>query len=106
MSGDAFDRFAPPGRGRFGDNETAKPRGARVTGASDLVDLDMVHHCDMDRPSAILASFGDRRKATWLPRSLIEILALAHPENKHRGLIDQKVRITLPRWKAEQAGII
>jgi hypothetical protein len=27
---DAFDRFAPPQRGRFGDNESAQPSRARV----------------------------------------------------------------------------
>lgn len=104
---DTFDHFAPPERGRFGDREADErgtPRG-RVTGASDLVDLVMVHHLDKERPSAVLVSFGDRTAAKWLPKSLIEMLTLGEPSRKNRGLIDQPVRVTLPRWKAEQAGL-
>src|SRR5579863_6787892 len=94
---DAFDAFQPRERGRFGDNEQRGRRPSRVTGASDLVDLDMVQHVDQDRPSAVLVSFGDRTRATWLPRSLIEIVATGPVERKLRGHLNQPVRVTLPR---------
>ena len=44
---DAFDKFQSPDRGRFGDNELAPERttrGPRVTGASDLKDLELKQH--------------------------------------------------------------
>lgn len=105
---DAFDLFEAPDRGRFGDNEAEDRRGQsqRVSGASNLVDLNMVRHVDKDRLSAILVSFGDRAKAVWLPRSQIEILEIAAPNRKLRGMLDQSVKITLPNWLAEEKGLV
>jgi hypothetical protein len=105
---DAYDMFDAPERGRFGDNEADDRRGQspRVSGASNLIDLNMVRHVDKDRPAAVLVSFGDRTKAVWLPRSQIEILELAAPIRKLRGMIDQSVRITLPNWLAEEKGLV
>lgn len=75
MSGDTFDRFADPERGRFGDRESADPRtrgGARVTGASDLHDLAVALHHQTDR-AVLVSSDGDESKSVWLPKSRIEI---------------------------------
>jgi len=92
-------------RGRFGDNEQRRDR-PRVTGASDLVDFNMVQHVDKDRPKAVLVSFGDRRNAVWLPLSQAEVFELAALERKRGGYIDQLVRVTLPKWLAREKGLL
>jgi hypothetical protein len=110
MTRDTFDQFQQPDRGRFGDDEEAPQhrshRGPKVTGSSDLVDLDMVLHIDMNRTMAVLCSFGERRKAYWLPRSEIEFLKTGPVERKAKSFFDQKVRVTLPRWLAEKKGLV
>ena len=108
MMRDTFDMFQEPERGRFGENAAQhRPgRGPKVTGASDLVDLNVIHHIDKDRPLAILVSFGDRAKAVWLPRSKVEWTEVAAPERKLRGMIDQQIKMTLPEWLARDKGLI
>ena len=58
---DAYDKFTPPDRGRFGDKERAgsKPRtipGSSPGTASDLHDITLALHHDTGR--AILVSSG------------------------------------------------
>ena len=67
---DAYDKFAPPDRGRFGDNERAGSK-PRTTGASDLHDFALaLHH---ETALAILVSAdGQEAKAVWLPKSRCE----------------------------------
>lgn len=97
---DTFDRFAPPERGLFGDNEAAAP----IDGG---VEIALVHHVDADRPSAVLLSInGDRARALWLPRSQISMEELGPPERRLRGKINQPVRVTLPQWLARAKGLI
>lgn len=62
---------------------------------SDLVDLTMVLHHETER-AILVSDDGDRRKAVWLPRSMIEI------ERKPRGI----VVVTLPERLALDKGLI
>ena len=103
MTRDTFDMFDKPERGRFGDDETKQPR---VTGASNLVDLDMVHHTDRSTAKAIFASFGNVREGKFLPRSQIEIEETGPLTRQFKGVYHQKVRITLPEWLARDKGLI
>lgn len=106
---DTFDAFEQQDRGRFGENEERREpqrHRPRVTGASDLVDLDMVHHVDRDTAKAVFVSFGLRIEGQYLPRSQIEIEAIGTVERKFKGEFDQKVRITLPEWLAKREGLI
>jgi hypothetical protein len=109
MTRDTFDMFEKPERGRFGDNEQHPDhamRAPRVTGASDLIDLDMIHHTDAKSQKAVKVSLGDIRKAVWLPRSLIAIEATGQVQRIYMGRYDQRVRVTLPQWLAEERGLI
>lgn len=107
---DTFERFAPPERGRFGDNEQRHDGRQRVAGACDLVDVEMRHFIDMDRAKAIFASKdGDREHGVWLPRSQVEI----HPKGervrigtRHGIVIHQPVAVTMPQWLAREKGLI
>jgi hypothetical protein len=106
---DTFEMFDPPQRGRFGDNEQRPDdalRATRVTGASDLVDLDMIHHTDAAKPKAIKVSYGDIRQAVWLARSLIKVEETGALTRIYAGRYDQKVRVTLPQWLALEKGLI
>lgn len=104
--GDSFDRFQPPDRGRFGDNETSmtalerqRGRGPRVTGASDLCDLDLYLHNDNPSKKAIAVSLDPKtvfERWQWLPRSLIEYEATAPGQ----------VRVTMPEKLALEKGLI
>ena len=68
---DVVDQFAqPPQRGRFGEGEPEQQRGPAPANAN-RIDLDVIHHTDMDRPKAIFVSFGDRKQGYWLPRKPI-----------------------------------
>jgi hypothetical protein len=60
----------------------------KATGRSDLVDID--GDVRMEREKAIL--FYDGSREVWLPRSLVEI--------------NNDGTITLPEWKAKEAGLI
>lgn len=94
---DSFDMFQDPQRGRFGENEDA---------GTGLIDLDLIHHVDARSAKAVLVSFGDRQQATWLPLSLIEIEETGEVRRVYRGRFDQKVRVTLPEWLAQEKGLI
>ena len=109
---DAFDMFQQQeqhDRGRFGDNELARERldkRQRVTGASDLVDLDLIHHTDAATPKAVKVSYGDIKRAVWLARSLIEIVPTGEVKRIYAGRFDQTVRVTLPEWLAKEKRLI
>lgn len=96
---DTFEGFEPPVRGRFGDNEARPAKGPRVTGASDLVDLDF--YLRNDNPDKGAIAISDRRDTpfeqwTWLPRSLIE----------YQKLPGGIVRVTMPEHVAHEKGLI
>ena len=106
MTRDTFDQFEEPERGRFGDNEAQhRPgRGPRVTGASDLVDVDLILHHDNPSKKAIAVSRrGDTpfKDWIWLPRSLIEY------ERRGIGINGRRlVRVTMPEHLAIERGLI
>jgi hypothetical protein len=102
MTRDSFDRFATPDRGLFGNNEMAEQKrpgsAPRVTGASDLIDLDMILHNDNPQKKAIAVSYRANTPFAdwkWLPRSLIE-----YEKN------GRQVRVTMPEHVALQNGLI
>lgn len=96
---DTFEKFAAPERGRFGDNEQAP----RVTGASNLCELDLFLRNDNPTKKAIavsrhaMTSFADW---SWLPRSLIEYELIGVAEGVTR------VRVILPRPLAAEKGLL
>jgi len=100
---DTFDLFQEPDRGRFGDDEH-RP-APRVTGSSDLVDVEnLILHNDNAQKLAIAVSlkpdtpFRDWR---WLPRSLIEYEKTG---TGARGCT--VVRVTCPEKLALEKGLI
>jgi hypothetical protein len=108
---DSFEKFQTPDRGRFGDNESAPertPRGPRVTGASDLKDIELKQHAKT--ASAILVSDGQNgHKPVWLPLSQIEIEDTGRTErvwNDDRRHYAPVVKVTLPEWLALAKGLI
>lgn len=110
---DAFDKFAPPDRGRFGDNEAAPERtarGPRVTGASDLKDLELMKHATSATGLAVLVSDGRAgHKPQWLPLSKVEIEETGRTErvwNDDRRSYAPVVKVTLPEWLAREKGLI
>jgi hypothetical protein len=94
---DAFDLFAEPERGRFGDNESEDRRGQsqRVNGASDLVDIKCLLR--EDHPSSIAVNLPGKPRDKWifLPKSQVEFVC-------SRG----EIEVTLPRWLAEEKGLL
>ncbi len=110
---DTFDMFQQQqhhDRGRFGDNERRPDntvRAPRVTGASDLIDIEMVHHLDRSTAKAVfVSSFGDRKQGSFLPKSQIEIEPTGQKERRWVGAYDQRVCVTLPEWLAREKGLI
>jgi hypothetical protein len=106
---DTFDRFQPPERGRFGDNEMAQPRsGPRVTGASDLKDLELHQHAKTAK--AVLVSDGKHgSKPQWLPLSEVEIVDTGRSGkiwNDDRRSWAPIVIVTLPEWLAREKRLI
>jgi hypothetical protein len=98
---DTFDMFAPPERGRFGDNETqVRPgRGPRVTGASDLLDLTLMLKAQTGKAIGVLDPAKpalNNGQPIWLPKSQIEF-------EPGRGGV---VVVTIPEWMARQKGLI
>ena len=111
MIKDAYEKFAPPERGRFGDNERAAPRSRRIPieGASDLVDVFAAIHCGTVRAICVSRS-GDEKHAVWLPRSQIEI---EHKPERVIGAMRSGREIelgtcvvTLPEWLARKTGLV
>lgn len=100
----AFDKFSPPDRGRFGDNESAPIRGNDSV-RSNLTEVAMVIHAE--RPAAVLASSnGDIARAVWLPRSQIEITDTGPLDRKKSGRTSQPCLIEMPLWLAKEKGLI
>jgi hypothetical protein len=105
MTRDAFDRFQPRERGRFGDNERASARLGRGSDPERLVDfehgkLGPLRLC-VDRPgsgSIAVVRAGDDRGAPliWLPRKSIQYRAIGG------GLVE----VTMPEWLALDRGLI
>ena len=95
---DTYDMFAPPERGRFGENETQhRPgRGPKVTGASDLVDVTL--RLMKDNPLSIAVTDPTKVGPKWifLPKSQVEFVDKGH------GV----VVVTLPQWLAREKGLI
>lgn len=108
---DAFDKFQLPERGRFGDNESARPKssGPRVTGASNLVDLDLcVHH--KTEKGLLVSADGTEAKAQWLPLSQIEFVFIdgRYQVGTLKNGRDQEfavAKVTLPEWLAVAKGL-
>lgn len=114
MTRDTSDMFEKPERGRFGDNEQARPR-PRVTGASDLHDLALVFHHETraGKPDdgALLASIdGHESKAVWLPKSQIEFKPTGSYVTGYRkngqAVKLVAVVVTLPEWLAVKNGLL
>ncbi len=100
MIRDTFDMFQEPDRGRFGDNELHRPgNGPRVTGASDLVDIDDLFLRN-DNPAKLAIAVSKRADTPfkdwqWLPRSLVEY-----------EKVGRLVRVTLPERLAREKGLV
>lgn len=95
MTRDTFDMFAPPSRGRFGDNESDSIRG-NDSGRSDLVDLTLILRDDRPLSIAVTQMQGAGARWIFLPKSKIEYVA------KGKGVIE----VTLPTWLAKEKGLI
>lgn len=97
---DTFDKFQPPERGRFGDNESIRGNDSV---RSDLVDLDLILHNDNPSKKAIAVSLrGDTpfEQWAWLARSLIEYEETGVGVNRSR-----LVRVTMPGRLAKEKGL-
>lgn len=93
MTRDSFDRFNPPERGRFGDNESVR---GNESVRSDLVDLLLTLR--MEKPLAIAVTDPAKPGAAWiwLPKSQIEF------EKKSATV----VAVTVPEWLAQDKGLV
>jgi hypothetical protein len=99
VSRDTFDRFTPPERGRFGENEAGSERVVK----SNLVDLDLYLRNDNPDKKAIAVSLEPDAKFdawAWLPRSRIEY------ETKAIVRSTKVVSVTLPEPLAKEKGLI
>lgn len=97
---DTFDRFAPPDRGRIGDNETAPIRGNDSV-RSNLVDVNAIYLCTSQSGKAIgVAPWkGYCGAPIYLPLSQVEY----EPRDPHNG---QVITVTMPQWLARQKGLV
>lgn len=110
MTRDAFDAFTPPDRCRFGDNELAPDRAPRprVTGASDLKDIELaLHH---ETGAAVLVSTGGQlHKPAWVPKSQCQVEKTGRYMsvwNDERRKSAEVVIVTLPEWLAREKGLL
>lgn len=97
MIRDTADMFKTPERGRFGDNGDDRPgTGAKVAGASDLIDVTL--RLIKNNPLSIAVVDPARFGAKWifLPKSQIEFIEKSH------GLVE----VTLPSWLAREKGLV
>jgi hypothetical protein len=111
MIRDTFEKFSPPERGRFGDNESASvrhPDGTDVTRDTAAV-IDFVVHGGSAK--AIQVSIDGREvSAVWLPRSQIKV------EHQNKLVMGERrdgreielgtCTITLPLWLAREKGLV
>lgn len=108
MARDTYDMFQSPERGRFGDNE-AKPKGPRVSGASDLHDLDLVLHHETDLAIKVSVD-GAEARAVWFPKSRVEIFR-GNLDTRGTRSTGQLVRlpvitVTMPERLAREKGLL
>lgn len=111
---DTYDMFSDPDRGRFGDNESdSKP--TRVTGSSDLIDLELVLHAEThpgnsDKGAILISDNGDEARAKWIPKSLaqVERSGRSVPGTRKNGqkVQLQAVTVTVPNWVATEKGLM
>jgi hypothetical protein len=103
--GDSFDRFRVRERGRFGDD----PIRGNASARSDLVDLTLCRHHQTDR-AILVSSDGDETTATWLPLSVVEVVALgrsvAGRRRDGRPVTVAVVEVTLPERIAVERGLL
>lgn len=93
--------FAPGERGRFGERESSRKTDSYK---SDLVDVSLLMHAETAKAIRVSDNGNDSR-ACWLPKSLIEFEKSGVPVRLY-GHPLQPVTVTLPEWKAKQAGLI
>jgi hypothetical protein len=113
---DTYDLFSPPERCRFGDNEFAAPKnGGLVTGASDLVDLELVFHTetfpgDKNKGAACVSDNGDDRRGKWIPKKFAEIERSGRfvpgTNQRGQGVQLEAVKLTIPQWLAREKGLL
>lgn len=117
MTRDTFDMFAPPDRGRFGDNEQARPgRGPRVTGSSGVHELAVaLHHetqqGDLDRGAVLVSKDGEETSAQWIPKSRLQKFERRHSFLTGHKRNGQSIRlpcavVTLPEALAVEKGLL
>ncbi len=92
---DAFDRFQPRDRGRFGDNELADSIRGNDSVRSNLVDVNLLLRAQT--PKAICVAKTPDGTETWLPKSQVEFV-------QHGGR--DEIEVTLPKWLAKDKGLI
>jgi hypothetical protein len=97
LDDDAFSRFQPQERGRFGENEE-RERPKQITGKSDVIDVAGVLFHEAGK-AILFGDTADRAKAVWLPKSLIEVV---NDDITNRRF----VTVTLPRRLAKEKGLI
>jgi hypothetical protein len=99
MTRAAYDMFAKPERGRFGDNEEQRRpgRGPKVTGASDLIDMTVTLRADRPKAIAVTDDAKVGAKWVWLPKSQIEIVAEG---------VGGVIQVTMPEWLAKDKGLL
>lgn len=66
----------------------------RVSGASDLIDLEMHLHHATER-AVLVSDDGDKAKAVWLPLSQVEVAPRT----------GATVTVTCPEWLAIEKGL-
>lgn len=105
MTGDTYDRFTPPDRGRFGDNEEIRGNDSV---RSNLVDLTLALHHETDKAIRVSRD-GDDGKALWLPKSKLEAFerlpAGAFKQARPGAAKVAVARVTMPAWLARKTGL-
>jgi hypothetical protein len=95
MTRDTFDRFTPPERGRFGDNEIDIPQ-------SDDVERVLFQHAST--PLALMLSTnGNAAQAIWIPRKFVKQVSPTHYRKVGTSSLIE-AEFSLPRWKAKELG--
>lgn len=111
---DTFDRFAPPDRGLFGDNESDE-RAPRITGKSDLHDFTVALHHETqvrnpDAGAVLVSNDGEEKKAVWIPKSAAEIVREGKFTQGHlksgKAVKLPLIVITIPERVAVEKGLL